>query len=103
VIRRNASAGTGVDHARADRSAGDAASSSHEPLSLVHDVGGDVDRAAPLHAHVEVPPGTSEGSAVDELLQWCTLSCSIGRPSSRKAPKSAGVPTSFLTSPAATS
>ena len=41
----------------------------HEPLRLVHDVRGYVDRAAPLHAHVEEPPGTSEGGAIHELLQ----------------------------------
>src|SRR5258706_6416699 len=41
----------------------------HEPLRLVDDVSGNIDLAAPLHAHVEKPPRTSEGRAVDQLFQ----------------------------------
>src|SRR5262249_41293741 len=40
-----------------------------EPLRLVHDVRRNVDRTAPLRAHIEEPPWTSERGAVDELLQ----------------------------------
>ena len=43
-------------------------------------MGGNVDRAAPLHAHVEEPPRTSEGGAIDELLQMVHALLLDGRP-----------------------
>jgi len=52
----------------------------HEPLRLVHDVGGNVDRTASLHAHVEEPPGASEGGAIHELFQLVHALLFDGRP-----------------------
>ena len=52
----------------------------HEPLRLVHDMRRNVDRTASLQTHVEVPPRTSEGRAIDELLQVVHALLLDGRP-----------------------
>ena len=99
-MRRNASTGTRVDQARAEEESRRRGVAVDEPLRLVHEVGGDVDRAAALDARVEEPPGAAERGAVDELLEMVDALLLDGARGAvgAKPPKSGRSSTSRLTS-----